>query len=145
MALAEEVLEKLRTAKSFRGRGVLEVELLMATGRYMEAVDAGLAAQQEEQGGAGLHLAMAEACLRVDDMENAAAHADEAQERGAGPQALLCFALASFALGEREVGLRTCKRILASHSSAGSSRARATVREARWLLRRFEPVEEEEI
>jgi len=151
-ALAEDVLEKLRAAKPFRDRGVLEVELLTAAGRNMEAVDAGLAVLQEEQeragrerrGGAGIHLAMAEACLRVDDMENAAAHADEAQELGAGPQALLRFALASFALGEREAGLRACRRILASRGSAGLARYRAPAREARRLLRRFEPVEEEE-
>ncbi len=151
-ALAEEVLERLRAAKPFQGRGVLEVELLTAAGRNMEAVDAGLAVLQEGQeragrewrGGAGVHLAMAEACLRVDDMENAAAHADEAQELGAGPQALLRFALASFALGEREAGLRACRRILASRGSTGPARVKATAREARRLLRRFEPVEEEE-
>ena len=150
-ALAEGVLERLRAAKPFRDREVLEVELLTAAGRYMEAVDAGLAALQDRpegrewRGGAGIHLAMAEACLRVDDMENAAAHADEAQELGAGPQALLRFALASFALGEREAGLGACRRILASRGSAGGERSRAPAREARRLLRRFEPVEEEEI
>ena len=109
------------------------IALLTAAGRHLEAVDLGSKAIEAGESSAALHLAMAEACLRTDDPEDAAAHAEEAYDLGGDPQALVLLAVASFGMGERESGTAACMRVLALEH--GDRAAKLAARQAKSLLR----------
>jgi tetratricopeptide (TPR) repeat protein len=114
-----------------------KVHLLIAAGRHLEAAEAGTAALERGETDAVLHLAMADACLRSDDPEDAAGHAEEAYERGGALEALLLLAVACFGMGERDSGADACRRILALGAKRDKRGSKAIVREARMLLRNF--------
>jgi hypothetical protein len=128
----------LSEVEGFEGLPVeSKVRLLIAAGHYIDAAELGSAELEREETGAALHLAMADACLRTDDPEDAAGHAEEAYERGGALEALLLLAVACFGMGERDSGADACQRILALGAKRDGPERRAIVREARMLLRNF--------
>jgi hypothetical protein len=135
---ARILLSRLPPPEKPDSRGDLRIRTLIAAGDYLEAVDAGLELLQAGNGSAKLHLVLAEANLLSDDPGNAAAHAQEASDLGAGPKALAILAVASFELGEREDGLAACRRILAFHRRGRGKESAEAARLARSLLRRYE-------
>lgn len=143
--LAGILLDKIAGMEEEKGLQAIKVNLLLSAGKYIDAVDVGAAAIEAGQSGAELHLAMAEACLRSDDPENAAAHAQEAYELGAGPESLLLLAAAQFCLQEMESGISVCRRIIALGHTQKGKRNKRILRKAGFLLRHFESVMYEEV
>lgn len=134
-----ELLAAMDNVES-ESRPDLKVPALVAAGMYFEAVDTGLSALEGMEGkrSAKLHLALSEACLRSDDLTNAAAHAHEASDLGGSPRALLYLALASLEMGEVEAGLAACRRIIAFHRRGRGKESTHAARWAKALLRRYE-------
>jgi len=134
---AEDLIEELDVDSLLAGRVLSRMTIFASAGRHLEA--AALGAQELEAGNAGaeLHLALAEASLRTDDPDDAAAHAEESYELGGDLRALIVLAVACFGMGERDSGASACRRIIALYRKEREAGNKAVVREARILLRNF--------
>ncbi len=134
---AEDLIDRLDVDSLLAGRPLTRMMILASAGRHLDA--AALGVQESESGdtSAELHLALAEACLRTDDPDDAAAHAEEAYELGGDLRALIVLAVACFGMGERDSGSSACRRIIALYRKDRKAGNKAIVREARLLLRNF--------
>jgi hypothetical protein len=131
------LLERMEADGEAQVTSELKIRLLTAGERQFEAAEVGSAVLEQGQASAELHIALADACLRTDDPEDAAAHAEEAYERGGSLEALLLLAVACFGMGERDSGTTACRRILALARKGSGREHRKMVGEAKILLRNF--------
>ena len=129
----------------------LKMRILSLGGKPLQAIDAGLAALEKGGANTSIHLALAEASLAVDDLENAAAHALEALDRAGstsataqGCEAMLLIAIASYDLDELESCEKISSRVFTFEHKRPDAKLKRILAEVKMLSRQFGPAIVEE-